>query len=249
MAKEKTLIITRPRPDAARLEATLNSLGYATLPAPMMEIQVLPERFGQADSALQASPAAVLITSANGVRALAAATNLRHCRIIAVGEASTAEAIAAGFTQVETADPSLGGDAKGLAEYIRQKLTPAEGALVHIAGTETAGELAETLREAGYTLSRIALYQARPLEHLPPEVQQALAQGRVEGALFYSPRTARLFLDAIRRHGLQDFLADIRAYALSTNVQHVLQQTRWKEICTASHPVEEALLALLKKQA
>src|SRR4051812_16935975 len=84
---------------------------------------------------------AVLFTSANGVRAFAAAERRRDIPAFAVGEATAAAARLAGFTTVDTA----GGDVAALADLVRERLTPARGALLHAAGSAVAGDLSGVL--------------------------------------------------------------------------------------------------------
>lgn len=60
------VIVTRPAEDAADLAATLSGMGHETILAPLLDIRLAP------DADLPALPwQAVLITSANGARALA----------------------------------------------------------------------------------------------------------------------------------------------------------------------------------
>ena len=74
--------------------------------------------------------AGLLFTSANGVRAFAAASPRRDLPALAVGDATAAAARAAGFADVASA----GGNVADLALLVRRRLEPEAGALVHSRG-------------------------------------------------------------------------------------------------------------------
>ena len=72
------LLLTRPEPDAARTAAALRARGHEPIVAPLLAIEIV------SDADLGAGPwAAILVTSANAVRAIAgrisAATNCAAC--------------------------------------------------------------------------------------------------------------------------------------------------------------------------
>ncbi|MDX5360970.1 MAG: uroporphyrinogen-III synthase, partial [Alphaproteobacteria bacterium] len=97
------VLLTRPAEDAARTAEAFAARGVETLCAPLMQIRrrrVAPEAVRSALEGAQA----LLVTSANGVRALAAATQARGIRVLAVGPASAEAARDAGFADVLPAD-------------------------------------------------------------------------------------------------------------------------------------------------
>ena len=126
------VLITRPREDAEALAEALAVRGVEALVEPLLEI--VPLNPGDFDLA---GVQAALLTSANGARALAAATGLRDVPVLAVGEATAAAARAAGFAEVAVA----GGDvaaclADGNLYRFRLRLTPNGGALERDAKVE-----------------------------------------------------------------------------------------------------------------
>ena len=180
--------------------------------------------------------AAVLATSANGVRALLRRTDRRDIPLFGVGPQTTQEARAAGFSRVENAD----GDAASLAEAVPRWLQPDAGALVHVCGKETAGDLAERLGASGYLVRREILYAVEALK-LPQEAEAALGAGEIDAALFFSPRSARIFLE--QAAGLK--LAAVAALCISPATAAMLPQGRFAAIRIAARPNQDALLALL----
>lgn len=225
------VLITRPLEDGAALAVRLRSAGHQAIHAPMMEIVY---RDG---AEINLAPYdAVLITSANGARALARRTTQRQVPLLAVGAATTAVARALGFTDVTAS----GGDVAALADTVAQKI-PAGASLLHVAGSVSAGDLRGDLVARGYAVDRVVAYEARAVPGLDMAARQALQSG-VDVALFYSPRTARLFADLVRAAQLEDAVRVVTAAGLSKAVTDALQSLPWRRIVMAATPDESALL-------
>jgi len=223
------ILVTRPRDDGEAIAARLKAAGHVPLLAPLLE----PRWFDGPPLDL-AGIDAILATSANGVRALVRRTARRDIAIFAVGPQSAGEARAAGFTRVESAD----GDARALAAAVPRWL--AQGTLLHVCGEQNEGALAETLVAAGYAVRREILYvvEARPL---PDDAAQALQDGMVDAALFFSPRSARIFMEQAAAMPLRA----VSAVCISPATAAALPQAAFREIRIAPKPNQDALLALL----
>ena len=235
------LLVTRPEADAAALAGILAGRGHEPIMAPVMSIRfldqaALPRRNWQA----------LLVTSANGARALARrpeAAALKNVRVLAVGPASAQAMADAGFRWVEAA----AGDVDALAALVCLELSPDGGPLLHVAGSVVAGDLQTVLAVQGFEVERAVLYEAAPAAALPSAAVQALAEGGVDGVLLYSPRTARLFLSLVRAAGLQSGLAAITAYCLSPAVAEALGDAGFLTVKIAEQPEQATLLALLDR--
>jgi uroporphyrinogen-III synthase len=223
------VLITRPREDGEAIAVRLALAGHQPLLAPLLE----PRWFGGPPLDLGGIDA-VLATSANGVRALMRRTERRDIPVFAVGPQTMAEARAAGFTRVENAD----GDAKALAAAVPHWLKA--GALLHVCGEQNEGVLAETLTAAGYEVRREILYvvEARPL---PDTAVRALQDGAVDAALFFSPRSAGIFVAQTGAIPLQN----VSAFCISPATAAVLPGSSFRDIRIAAKPNQDALLALL----
>ncbi len=231
-------LLTRPRPDSEALAGLLRERGVASLIEPVIEILPLANaKLPELDD-MQA----LLITSANGVRALVAQLGpppeARHMPLLAVGPASAEAAREAGFEKVRTA----GGDVTALAALARERLDPTAGPLLHIAGSQMAGDLAGELQGSGFEVRRQALYEARPSAAFSPAAQEALAGGKIDMVLFFSPRSARAFVTLIRAAALDSALAQTAAICLSANVAEAAAAATWRRIRTARKPEQAALL-------
>ena len=211
------VLVTRPEEDAARTAALLRAMGHEPVAKPLLAV-----RFHDGPEIALDGIQAILATSANGVRALMRRTRRRDVPVFAVGP-QTAEA-AGEFQVVRNAD----GDARALAEATRRWADPEAGALLHVKGTEVASGL----DLPGFDLRSIALYDVAPID-------APIALDGIDAALFFSPRSARVFAE---RAG--DTSAVI-AVCISEAAAKALSPRVFKEVRVASKPNQESLLACL----
>jgi uroporphyrinogen-III synthase len=239
------LLVTRPREDAESFARTLAARGIETLIEPMIEIV---DRLGPPLARDKAQ--AVLFTSVNGVRALqrrnrgnlAALTGLP---VLTVGDATARAAQAAGFRHVESAS----GDVVALAALVLARLSPQDGPLIHIAGSDVAGDLAGELATAGFLVNRVAIYTARKVTTLSAATVDAFHRGTIDGVTFFSPRTAAAFVTLGRESGVLPALAGTVALCLSPAVARAAGTVAWRAILVAPRPDQEALLGCVDDPA
>ena len=228
------VLITRPEGDAGALAERLTAQGHEVILAPLLVVSQLD------GPALDLNAvAAVLLTSANGARALANRTTARDIPVFTVGDATARAARTLGFSDVASAQ----GDVVDLIAVVCRTLAPCR--LIHVAASVSAGDLAGELGKAGFTVERVIAYEARPAMVLPEAAARALQAGEVDAALFYSPRTARIFVDLARQAGLERALIQVTAAALSEAVAATLQSLVWRRIVIAKEPTEAALLSAI----
>ncbi len=230
------LLVTRPLDDAQLLAASLGARGHETLIEPLLVIT--PDL----NAALPLDGIrGVLFTSANGVRAFALRSQRRDLAVFAVGEATAAASREIGFTDVQAA----AGDVEALAALVVERCRPADGPLLHVAGTVTTGDLAGRLGERGFDVRRAALYSATPIERLSDAAAQELHDGRIDGIVFFSPRTARAFVTLLQDPLLRGATSRLTAFALSPAVADAAAPLAWQRIVVAESPNESALLAAI----
>ncbi len=230
------VVVTRPRHQAAGLARELEAAGLEVMIEPLLEI--VP----RADVSLDLDGVqAVLVTSANGAEALAAASPRRDMAVFAVGDATAAAAKAQGFADVTSAR----GAADDLAGLVVDRLEPAAGALVHASGQAVAGDLAGPLRAAGFTFRREVLYDSHPAARLSESLLAALGDGGIAGILFFSPRTAQAFVTLARRAEVDQGMGRIIAFCLSHAVGEPARALTWRKILVSERPEAAALLALV----
>ncbi|RAU23672.1 uroporphyrinogen-III synthase [Paramagnetospirillum kuznetsovii] len=229
-------LVTRPREDSESVALALAERGLAVMIEPLLEIEPVPGAVVDASGAQ-----GVLVTSANGIRALARLHADRSLPVWAVGDASAKVSRDLGYGQVESAD----GDVDTLAALVAARADPAKGVLLHAAGTVNAGDLAGRLGECGFQVRRQVLYRAVAAEALSGDLRHALEDGSIQLALFFSPRTAATFVRLVQAAGLGENVARIRAYGLSANVSAKLEPLPWAAVRIAAEPTQAALLAVL----
>ena len=227
------LLVTRPQPEAAETAGKLVAMGHTVTIEPLLRIVLaepprdLPE------------PAAIVVTSRNGVRALAGwpqAERWRDTPLLAAGAATAAEARAAGFRKVTAGS----GDAAALAERVRQTLPPGVGPILYVAARDRAGALADALAARGHAVCTVEAYRAEKAERLRAPVLAALTAGDIDGALFYSRRTAETFRDLVAARRIR--LAHV--FALSPQVAEPVAGLA-ADLHIASAPDETSLFKLI----
>lgn len=237
----KAVIVTRPEIDADRVVEMIEAAGHMAIRSPLM--QIVPN----AAKADLGGVGALAFTSANGVRAFAGKSGERHLPVFAVGRATAKTACQAGFGRIHVAD----GDVDALAALIAQTLrTKAlDGRVLHLAGTERAGDLVAALRAQDIPAGRQVIYDAQPVRGLSPAALAAIdraAPGRPAPIVaLFSPRTARLFLDALEAAGRAGRAAYLSAACLSEAVADAVGADRWRDVRIAREPTAEALVDTL----
>ncbi len=230
-------LITRPQEDAVEVAIALVRRRITPVMAPMMRVVFDSSEIGVDLDQAQA----ILFTSRNGVRAFSRASGRRDIQVFAVGHSTAALARNEGFLSVESA----GGDSSDLARLLIEELSPSGGPLFHVTGTYTAGELRKTLTEAGFRVIYRILYEAAPVKEFSQKNINFIIDNDGDYVLFFSPRTARIFLAHIKTHELEDACKNLIAISLSQAVADELSIIDWKAIAVASTPDTQSLLKVL----
>jgi uroporphyrinogen-III synthase len=216
------LLVTRPAPDNERTAAALRRLGHDVVLAPLLQIEAVAADLG-------APPwSGILITSANGIRALAhhpRRGELLALPVLAVGASSAEAARAAGFADVRSAD----GDATDLARFAAQRFEGARHPLLYLAGEDRSGDLAV----AGLTVRTVVIYRASTAQTLPS------ASGRIEGVLHFSRRSVETYL------ACGGEVSGRTHYCLSARAAEPLTAAGATRVVIAARPDEASLLALV----
>lgn len=234
------VLITRPREDAAALAIALQQSDIQSTTEPLLDIVYLDGPLSDL-SDIQG----LLITSANGVRAFSRLSSRRDLVIWAVGDASARMARELGFADVQSAS----GDVDALAALVGAEASPSAGALLHVAGTRLAGDLAGLLENAGFSYRRCVLYEAETAAALSDRAQALLGGGRLDGVLLYSPRTAMIFGRLAENAGLLGALQTMTAFCLSPAVADKIGGLGWKQVVIAPSPDETSLITKVLEAA
>ncbi|MEO0822880.1 MAG: uroporphyrinogen-III synthase [Pseudomonadota bacterium] len=230
-------LVTRPEPQASESVTALAGLGVAALACPLTEI--VP---ASPQPALPEGTEALAFTSANAVRAVAAApwfAGALGLRAYCVGSRTAAVARAAGFERVDSA----AGDAAALATALRHA---PERHIFHPHGREVTGDLAAALAGSGRLLTGAVAYAAEARRRLPDPALEALEARRIGVLGLWSRRNAVLFAGfAARNRGWE--LGRIRAVAISPAAAEPLGPLGLGTIAVASAPDGAAMHATIAR--
>jgi uroporphyrinogen-III synthase len=228
------ILVTRPLEDGAEIARLLAARGHHALLAPLLEPRFPEGPLLEEEGTLE-DVAAILASSANGIRALRRRTARRDLPIFAVGPQTAGEARRAGFSNVRSAD----GDAKALAEATRNWAPPG-ATLLHVCAEDAPGTLSDLLSANGFTVRRGALYRIEPATQLPPEAKAALQSRALDAAMFFSPRTARIFTTLVETLPTDSLIA----LCISPATAGALTPRSFAEIRVAARPNQDAMLAI-----
>jgi uroporphyrinogen-III synthase len=230
------LLITRPEPDNERTAATLCARGHDVVLAPLLRIEPV------ANADLGAPPwSAILLTSANGARAITAhprGKELMALPVLTVGRGSAEAARAAGFADVSSAD----GDGGDLAQLAATRLRGSRLPLLYLAGEDRARDLGGALDGLGLPVRTVVVYRAAKAA-LPPAARTALAERRIDGVLHFSRRSVESYLDCGR--DLMECALAPTHYCLSARAAEPLRTAGATKIRIAAQPDEARLLDLV----
>jgi len=217
--------VTRTLPEATATAERLVAMGLTPIVAPVLEVR--PIAGAHLDLA---GVDALAFSSGHAVRAFRALTSERALPVFAVGDATAAQARAAGFAAVLSAE----GDAAALADLIARADPRPDRVLIPTARAPAA-DLAALLAARGIAAVTAPIYEAAPTgARVPP--------GDIDAVLVHSPRAAALVAEALAG---RPETARIDGYAISPAAAAPLSAAGLKSVRVAARPDEAALLALL----
>ncbi len=236
----RRVLITRAEPEASHTAKILEALGYAPVVLPLFETRTLA-----ADpTALPTGSSVVAVTSANAVRHvpgdIVAALTDTPC--FCVGAKSAEAARMAGFSNVVEG----GGDAESLAaSIISSKIG---GAIVYLCGRVRRPVFEDILRDAGYSVSALEIYDTVRVNIAPGRALSVLGGMPADGTLVYSVLAADALSDIAKSPDLSHLFEKATYFCLSERIADALRAHDLRSIRVAAEPTEDALLSLLGHQ-
>jgi uroporphyrinogen-III synthase len=225
-------IITRAQPGAQVSAEGVAGLGRNPLVIPAAIVS-------STDAKVDVSGVqALLMTSAAAARHLQTSLEVRALPVYAVGDATAQAAREAGFEQVISA----GGDGATLAVLAADRMKPATGALLHVRGSEVAGDVTSMLRACGFATHSLEVYHT--IDHGDFQRHVCAAINEHHGLIvLHSPAGARRLLAAVTGQTLQ--FGQWRAIGLSPACLAGLADLGFSDLISAQQPDEAALLATI----
>ena len=229
------VLITRHETTAINLGKILSREGITTMREPLLKI--VPKFEPISVKGFQA----LIVTSANGSIALAKGTDYRRIPVFAVGGATAAIAIEAGFIQVRNAN----GRVLTLTDIIISELNPEHGPLLYLSGENISVDIENILRAEKFKIHRQIVYRAVSAKALSASTMHALRKKNIDVVSFFSPRTAITFAKIIEKKGLREIFGSLTAVCLSEAVADPIRNLGWQEVLISETPDQESLVRSL----
>jgi len=233
------MLVTRPLPAATDTARRLQRMGYNPVIAPQLHVEFKTPRTVNTENVQ-----ALLVTSPQAALALKAWKHLHRLPALAVGDKTATLLERAGFKNVHSAS----GDAVALVGLVNATCKRKAGALLLAGAPSTGRKLAVDLRDLGYAVRRLSVYAVAEADVLSTAAVTFMKDKKSVGVLFYSARTARTFVNAVKKARLKDCAKHLNAYCISAAVAKAAQQLPWQHVYNAGEPTEDALLGLLPKK-
>ena len=199
----RRVLVTRSREQSPELAAALRRAGAEPVLLPL-STQVPPEDWREVDAALARRDAydALLFTSANAVRALAARAAERGVRVAALAPRvfcvgpGTAEAARSAGLEVHGV-PEQRQDGEGLLELVMREVPPRDRRFLLPRAQEAREFLPEGLRAAGARVDTVSVYRtvAAPVD--AGGLRERLVRGELDALTFASPSAAKRFTELL----------------------------------------------------
>lgn len=162
----------------------------------------------------------LIITSANGIKALGRISNSRNYRIFPIGSSSMEAAKALGYENISISRESiLNSDVKTLLDHITKTCSPDEE-FFHLTSNMAKKKLGKRLSDLGYKYNKLEIYKVEknPFDN---DISEKIKTGFFDGYIFFSERSARSFLDNVETTDLQNSLLNTQIFCLSPEISSV----------------------------
>jgi uroporphyrinogen-III synthase len=234
------VLLTRPLASSEAMAGTLQKLGYEITVEPLLSVVPLPAPCPPIDA-----PDAVMITSGNALMALegrsAEAADLLGAPCFCVGPGTADKASAFGFRDVQNST----GDGAELARFMDAALTKRPASVLHIAGRDADSRAREILEKSGHRVTSWIVYETLPAADFTAVTRTLLENQKLEAILLFSPRTAQVLANLLKKTALEACCTGLAAICLSDTVAKVLRPLGWRHLVAVPKPAEEAVIACL----
>ncbi len=225
------VLVIRPLQEAQRLSDLLNNKKIASTLYPLYKPVPLP--LGSFEK-----PQALIVTSKNALNSLEEREDLKSLPLYVVGSQTAFYASTMGFSNVRVS--ALTSDE--LVNLIRADTTPDKGSLIYFSGEIINGEIVEKLAAHGFNITRYIVYRLEDETELPLALRKDLASKHLTHVMFFSPRTTKVFVELLKKEGLEMIVSNMISLCLSQNVAEEAKKVKWSKIWIAPRPTTQALI-------
>ena len=234
------ILTVRPQPDADMDVACLARRAVAAMASPVMT----PAYLDPVNIASPEATGGLIFTSRHAIigfldlfgRTVPPAW--RRIPVFAVGRASGRAARLAGFCDVTI---GAGGGAR-LAPLVRAQRDRITAPLLWPCAVQRGFDMAAALAP-DMAVTTMPVYDMVPAESMSDEAATALANGALSAVILMSARSARLFRDQLRFHGLEERIDGLALIAGSKAIAEAAGPG-WQESFVARNPTRARLLAI-----
>jgi uroporphyrinogen-III synthase len=235
------IILTRPQRASENLAIQLHDRGYATCINPVLTIKTLSIPLPD-----MMAVGAVMITSGHAFEALDSKAPYNQSFInlpcFCIGTQTAQRARVYGFKNIYDA----AGNGAKLSKLIKETLLDTGKKILHICARDIASTAQDELMADGYKIVSWSIYNAEAATELTKPVIDGLQRNAFKAALFFSTRSATLFMDLVWQYGLDACCQGLIAIGISPSVTDALPAHLWYRVVTAPQPTEESMLLSLQ---
>ncbi len=239
-ANNRCVLITRPLQAALRSAVLFENEGFSTLISPMMDIVALNfeiENISQYQG--------VIATSAHAFCFDCDAVDFKIQTIMnkplyVVGGRTADAARDIGFCNVTSAD----GDAMDLIALTERNIKNVSQPFLYLSGEDVSRDID---RIGQCDVDRVVTYKAQTCLAFDNDVANTLKNDEIDCVVFYSKRTAEIFIKLIQNSELAPCLRTIKALCISKSVVKCVQPELWGGVYVSPLPNEVSMLKMLNE--
>ena len=228
----KSLLVTRQQEDSIIIKEILTKLGFNIYIEPMFLIKYLPVNLNLEYIDL------IISTSKHSIIALSKTVKNRNKPIITVGDNTKQVAKKLGFLSVT----SLNGNISDVISYIKNNT---KLRFLYIRGQQVTYNLKDIFSNDKIRFHEMILYSTIDTQSLSKDCYNVLLHNKISGILFYSSRTATIFIDLIKKHNIDHKTSSITVYTMSQKIAETVNNVSWKSIKISDKPTNESLISLI----
>ena len=158
--------------------------------------------------------------------------------MICIGDSTTNNAIDSGYLNAIKA----GNDASELVNYIKNHHR-VENNFIYASANDISHEITHEIPQ--FNIKRIIAYNAVAKDSLSEESIKRIHSNKFALALFFSTRTAQIFIELVDKHKLAPQMKDMPVFCLSQKIASVFIEQQFSNVHYSSLPNSDSLLELI----
>lgn len=235
MASHKQIWVTRPREDSEHFASELADSGVPALVGPVMHIVHMPL------TELPKLPDALLLTSRHAAQTISVLpTAWCNLPTYCIGPATAEYGRDFGLTHLIPGSTDL----THLLPRMAAEL-PGGARIVYFCGEDTRHDASVLGTARGLYIEPIVAYRAPAEAALGENIIEALRENHMDGVAFFSPRSATLAIELMKKAGVEEYAHKLTAYCLSLDVAKAAGALNWKSLRACHLPTRRDMLELI----